>query len=231
MQTADLIWALVGFVLTLLVFSYLWGDNPIFRIVSYLFVGVSAGYLAVVVIYQVILPRLVWPLLHGTWEERLLVLIPLVLGLLLLTKITTRFAQLGSIPMAYLVGAGAAVAIGGAVVGTLVRQSWAAINVFDFAAGANQGLGLIGVLVESIIFLAGTVTTLAYFHYGAKTAPGEAPVRPRLIRGLAGIGQIFIAITLAAIFAGVYAASIAALIDRLNFIKTILVDVLLKSVF
>jgi hypothetical protein len=36
---------------------------------------------------------------------------------------------------------------------------------------------------------------------------------------LARIGQIFIAITLGALFAGIFAASITALIERLDFIK------------
>ena len=79
MQSMDLIWTLVSFILTLLIFSYLLGDNPLFRVASYLFVGVTAGYVAVVVIYQVILPKLIWPLMEGNLLEKGLTLIPLVL--------------------------------------------------------------------------------------------------------------------------------------------------------
>ena len=50
----DYIWTLVGFFLTLLVFSYLFGDNPLFRIVTYLFIGVSAGYTAAIILYYVL---------------------------------------------------------------------------------------------------------------------------------------------------------------------------------
>jgi hypothetical protein len=49
MQPVDLIWTIVGFILTLMVFSYLFGDNPLFRLVTYLFVGVSAGFAAVMI--------------------------------------------------------------------------------------------------------------------------------------------------------------------------------------
>ena len=56
MNTLDLIWAMVGFVLSLMIFSYLVGDNPLFRFAASLFIGVTAGYAAVILLYQVIFP-------------------------------------------------------------------------------------------------------------------------------------------------------------------------------
>ena len=46
MDLADWIGALFGFILTLVVFSYLIGDNPVFRLTLHLFIGVSAGFAA-----------------------------------------------------------------------------------------------------------------------------------------------------------------------------------------
>ncbi|HSV86097.1 MAG TPA: hypothetical protein VLH85_05950, partial [Levilinea sp.] len=114
MQPVDLIWTVVGFVLTLMVFSYLFGDNPLFRLATYLFVGVSAGFSAVMVIYHVLMPRLLFPFLEGSFGLQAgLVIVPLVLGLLLVMKLSPRLTRAGEIPMAYLVGVGAAVIIGG----------------------------------------------------------------------------------------------------------------------
>ena len=45
-----------------------------------------------------------------------------------------------------------------------------------------------------------------------------------LIEVLSKIGEVFIAITLGALFAGVYLAALAALIDRLDFIQTVIVS-------
>ena len=53
-MSIDVLWLFISFVLTLLIFSYIFGDNPLFRLASYAFVGVSAGYLLVTVIYQVL---------------------------------------------------------------------------------------------------------------------------------------------------------------------------------
>ena len=108
------IWMIVAFLLTLLVFSYLLGDNLLFRLTAYLFVGVSAGVLAVMVIDQVLVPRLFNVFLSGNLKEILLVLPALVLGLLLFFKLSPRLSWIGNLSMAYLVGAGAAVIIGGA---------------------------------------------------------------------------------------------------------------------
>ena len=59
---ADFISALVGLVLTLLIFSYLLGDSPLFKLAIYLFVGVSSGYAAAVVWHQVLVQSLFQPL-------------------------------------------------------------------------------------------------------------------------------------------------------------------------
>jgi hypothetical protein len=194
----DLIWTLVGFFLTLLVFTYLFGDNFFFRLASYLFVGVSAGYVGVTVIYQVILPRLILPLLQGSLMERLFVLVPLVMAALLLTKLSNQLAPLGKLPMAYLVGVGAAVAIGGAVFGTLIGQVSGAARPFDvYTYGA-------GGLLEGLLLLVGRT--------------GRAAV----VETLALIGQVFIGIALGAVFAGVFTASLTALMDRIQFLLTVI---------
>ncbi len=219
MPSSDLIWTIVSFAITLLVFFYLFGDNPLFRIVAYIFVGVTAGYVAVIMIFQVILPRLVLPLVVGSTSERLVSLVPLVLSVLLLAKLSPRIARLGNVSMGYLVGAGAAVILGGAILGTLISQGIATVNLFDFKAAAALGRNPLGLLLESILVLIGTLSTLIYFQFGARSRGDQPPGRGSFVESMAGIGQIFIAITLGALFAGVYFAALTALIDRLNFIK------------
>lgn len=211
----DIIWTLVGFVVTLLVFSYILGDNPLFRIAAYIFVGVSAAYAALLVLYQVLLPRLVQPLLQGTY----IMLIPLLLGVLLIAKLFPRISKVGSLSMGYLVGAAAGVAVGGALLTTIVGQMQGAIN--EFALKTTTGAGATSSmlqLVEAVFLLLGTVSTLAYFQFGARKRADQAPRRHPAIDALAQIGQVFIAITLGALFAGVFSAALAALIERLDFI-------------
>lgn len=214
----DLVWTLVGFVLTLMVFSYVFGDNFLFRLASYTFVGASAGYVASLVIYQVIWPRLILPMIQGSLLDRALVVIPLILAALLLTKISPQFAPLGKLPMAFLVGVGAAVAIGGAVFGTIFGQISGAAQPFNLSAPGGSG----GRMLEGVIAFVGTAGTLAYFQFTSTSRVAQPTRRSPIVEALALVGQVFIGIVLGAVFAGVYAASLTALLDRVQFILTVI---------
>jgi hypothetical protein len=218
----DLVTGVFSFLLTLMILSYLIGDNPAFRVAVYIFVGVSAGYVAAVAWWQVLYPKVFVPLLTGSILERLLALVPLVLGVLLLMKLSQRTAWLGTPSVAFLVGVGAAVAVGGAVMGTLIPQTQASFNAFNPTSAGESWLAR---LFFGAIMLVGTITTLVYFHFGAKATAG-GPQRSKLVIWLGWIGQIFIAITLGVLFAGVFAAALTALIERLNFIWYFLTSVL-----
>jgi len=209
---SELIWTIVSFLVTLMVFSYLFGDNPLFRFVSALFIGVTAGYFAVVIVYQVLIARLVVPVIQGST----LSLVPLLLSGLLLTKLSPRLTRLGGPPVALLVGVGAAVAVGGAVLGTLFGQVSGAIAFIDIGNSSN-GSPLLRI-AEGIFFLGGTLAALAYFNFGVREKRTREGGRSNLSAVFAFIGQLFIAVTLGAVFAGVLTAAITALIERSDFI-------------
>jgi hypothetical protein len=129
--------------------------------------------------------------------------------------------------MAYLVGAGAAAIVGGAVMGTLAGQTAGAVNAFDLTAAAAAGSNVLGQFLEASLFLVGTVSTLAYFHFSTRNRPSDEAAqglesrRPAVVEWLARVGQVFIAITLGALFAGVYASAVSAMADRLNFFQQV----------
>lgn len=64
----DLVTGGVSFLLTLMVLSYLIGDNPAFRVAVYIFIGVAAGYAAAVVWHQVLDPHLLSRYFPGAWQ-------------------------------------------------------------------------------------------------------------------------------------------------------------------
>jgi hypothetical protein len=213
MPDIDLISAFIGLVLTLMVFSYLIGDNPLFRIAVYLFIGVASGYAATVVWYYVLLPKLAQAI--TTLDP--LSIVPFVFGLSLLAKLSPRTSWIGSFAMAVLVGVGAAAVVGGALIGTLLPQAQSTIDGFDVLAAGNIGEAAFR-LLGGVIILVGTVFTLASFHFSAGRAADGTPKRNRVIEGVAWVGRIFIAITLGALFAGVYLSALTAMIERLSFV-------------
>ncbi|NOT06181.1 MAG: hypothetical protein HOP27_16440 [Anaerolineales bacterium] len=219
MTTLDLITAILSFLFTLLIFSYLIGDNPLFRIAVYIFVGVSSGYIAAIAWWQVIWPRLIQPLisamLTGSLLEKGLIFVPLLGAVLILMKASPRLAGMSRGVMAFLVGVGAAVTIAGAVMGTLIPQVMGTINSFDLASASARNISLIEVIFNGAFVLAGTIFTLTYFHFGARAKVDGSTRRNGLIEISAWAGRIFIGITLGTVFAGVYAAALTALIERI----------------
>jgi hypothetical protein len=235
MEDPGFILQLVGLFLTLMVLVYLFaGDNALFRIVTYTFVGLASGYVTVLIIFQVLMPRFFNLLRTGSPLLIGFGMIPFVLGLLLLFKLSPRLSSVGTLPMAVLVGVGAAVAVGGAIFGTLFGQIAGTVSLFNVAETGSYAR-----LLEGIFVLLGTISTLAYFQFSARRRPSpvapaaeaaeslasettETPAAPvRRASGLevlAKIGQVFIGITLGAMFAGVYTAAITALIERLGFV-------------
>lgn len=214
-MSIELISAAIGLILTLMIFSYLIGDNPLFRMTVYIFIGVASGYAATVIVHDVFIPRLGVFQTNDFYRLAFFGIIPLVLGASVLTKFSARISWIGNFAMAVLVGAGAATAIGGALLGSLIPQFQASIGAFDVRS-AGSGLGIASKLLEGSVMLVGTVLTLAAFHFSAGRTADGTPKRNPLIEGIAWFGRIFIAITLGALFAGVYMASLTAMIERLS---------------
>ncbi|MBN2045899.1 MAG: hypothetical protein JW757_12820 [Anaerolineales bacterium] len=220
MTLLDLIGMLVSFVLTVLVLLYAFDDNALFRVAVYLFVGVAAGYASAVALKDVIFPRM-----FGLERDQLLLVLLWIV--LLAMKLSPRTARIGNPAAGLLVGVGAAVAVGGSIQGTLIPQVLAAGDFFapslmrqSFQAGfAGQGIGY---LIRGLAILVGTVATLAHFHFGAKPAPNQIPQRYHLIEIISKVGQFFIAVTFGVIFAGIYSATLTALVERLAFIYQVI---------
>lgn len=90
----------LGIFLTFCILSFLYKDNPFYKLAEHLFVGVSIGYLVIQQYYNVVRPKLIESLADGHW----LALIPLALVIAMFVKaISRRFAWVGRYPLAFVV--------------------------------------------------------------------------------------------------------------------------------
>jgi hypothetical protein len=207
---SDLVGVWVGAILTLLVFSYLLGDTPLFRLAQAIFVGVTVGYAATVAVYLVIVPKLVEPLAAdptGKWP----LFFPAVFGVLLFAKLRPSWAPIGNIGIAFLFGVGGALAIGGALTGTLLPQFNATVVSFSPAQG-------LGTLFDNLLLVVGTIGALLSFRF--VTASGRLPLRllDAVARGWGRVGRWFIMIAFGAIFASTAVSRISILIGRMYYL-------------
>lgn len=207
--TADLITGALSFCFTVALLSYLLGDNPLYRAALHLFTGVSVGYVMLVVVFQVLGPRLVTPLLGGDPFVVALMAVPVVLFLFLLLKLTPRHAALGNVSVAYMMGVGTAVAVGGAINGTLIPQvgaTWLSLRT-----------GAAGGAIDNAILVLGTAAALLSFQFwlGGAGPDGEPRRRP-VMAAIGNVGQAFVVIALGAVYGGLILSGIAVFSDRLS---------------
>ncbi len=207
----DLVGVWVGVILTLLVFSYLLHDSPLFRIAQAIFVGVTVGYAATVAIRSILVTRLFAPLLTD-FEFYWTLLIPLVLGLLLFTKWRAAWAGVGNISIAFLFGVGSALAIGGALTGALVPQLQATM------VSLSPSLGL-DTIVNNLLLAVGTIGAFLSFRF-IVPAQTRAPVRALdvVARGWSVVGRWFIYFAFGAIFADAAVSRVSILVSRFYYV-------------
>ncbi|HEY75637.1 MAG TPA: hypothetical protein G4O00_05580 [Thermoflexia bacterium] len=217
-MTMDLIGGIVGALLTVLILSYILGDNPLYRLALYILIGASVGYVVAVVVGTVVF-RIALPSLQQGGSQPYGLLIPVVLGALLLLKGFPRLAVLGNISTGFLVGVGAAVAVGGALLGTLIPQIDASGSVFDWAAGGPSGL------INGSLALVGTVCALLAFTFTFRQRPGPGGWGASLIGFFGRIGRLFLLAAFGAVFAGALVATLTVLVKRVYTVVDVLLAV------
>lgn len=217
---------LIGVILTLIVFGYLLGDNALYRLAEHLFVGVAVGYAVVIAFHNVLLPKLFSPLVvaveGGNWGETTLLLIALAFGLLLLLKPIKPLSWLGNLSVGLMLGVGAALAIGGALLGTLWPQIDATANLSTTADLYGPSWGFF----NGLVVLVGTVGALFYFYRGAGEGTRLAGVRNFFVGVWGGVGRWFVLIAFAAILAATFVSRLSLLVGRVQFLLDSIRDLL-----
>jgi len=197
---------LTGLILTYLLF----GDNPAYKLALHIFIGALVGYSFGIVVQEIAVT-----LLRDLPQEHLL-LVPLLMGLWLLAfKSAPRLSYIGNFAMAYLVGVGTAVALGGALLGTLVPQVVATAS----ALSRNS-------ILDGLLIILGTVCTLMAFNFAVPKRGGAAGAWAWVVGPMAWIGRVFLIFAFGVAFAGALTTFLSILIGRIQYIIVPLVNLL-----
>lgn len=184
--------------LTLAIFSFLYKDNRVYKFAEHLFVGLAAGYYVAFQYRTVFQPNLIEPLGRG----ELINLIPLVLAILLFTRMLPGGQWLSRWPMGVMIGAYAGLQLIGFLQGDLIAQIQAnilSVNTGDFWTNVNNFLLIVGVL-----------TTLVYFFFSTE--------HKGVVGGLSKAGIYFLMISFGASYGFTVMARMSLLIGRLEFL-------------
>lgn len=191
---------LAGF-LTLAILSFLYKDNPFYKLAEHLYVGVSAGYWLIYVVFFDVKPMLIDTFMNETGFEKWIILIPGALGLIMLSRWFPKIAWLSRWPIAFTVGIGAGLGITANLQGYVIPQVTATLLPVTGFTVAD---------LSNIVLVVGVVTTLMYFYF-------SKPHKGVLGAG-ARVGIVFIMISFGASFGYTLMARISLLIGRLHFL-------------
>ncbi|MCK5634847.1 MAG: hypothetical protein KAI06_07160 [Anaerolineales bacterium] len=231
----DFIEMIIAAFVTVMILSYVIGDNVLFRVATYLFIGVASGFAGAIAWENVVKPTLVQPLIDEgparlfSSEGALTFLIPWMLVLFLFFKLSPRLSRFGSFPVALLVGVGAAVVVGGSITGTLVPQSLAATGALSTATAfpaPGQPLAVwLEQLISALISILATISVLIYFRFSARRELTGGARRSRISEVFAYLGKVFIAVTFGVMYAGALMATIAVLAQRFQFLHDVVTNI------
>lgn len=146
----------VAALFTLAIYSFLYKENPLYRLAEHLVVGISMGYSIVIAYTRVLLPRLIEPLAAG---ENWLLLVPGLLGILYITRFFPKIAWLSRYPIAFVMGTAMGVGFPLSMKALVLRQLEATmLPVYE------SGMS-IDLVIGNIILILGTLAALIYFFF------------------------------------------------------------------
>ena len=152
------VWILV--LMTLSILSYLYGDNPFYKIAEHIFVGVSAGYVFALTWWDQIWPNLFGRLfpsyVDAGFEFSPIYVIPLILGIFMLFRLIPSLSWLARIAIAYIVGMAAGLKFYVYINSNILMQIQN--SAIDFN---NDGW----TIFNHILILIGVISALVYFYF------------------------------------------------------------------
>ena len=191
------IWLITFF--TLALFSFLYKDNPVYRIAEHIFAGLSAGYYVGLYWDTVIIQQLWDPMLSGRWW----LFIPGIMGFLMFARFWPRYSWVSRISLAFVMGTISGVFIISQLHGLVLPQMMA--TMLPLVSGDG-----FGPLLLSLIVVLGVISTLVYFYF-SKEHTG-------LLGYTAKVGIWFIMVSFGAHFGYTVMGRVSLLIGRVQFL-------------
>ena len=215
--TNEIVGLWIASFLTICVFSFLLGDNPLFKFAEHVYVGVSAGYWMCVGYWGTIKPEIVDKLQAHDW----IALIPLALGIMLLFQLSPKTSWVSRWPLCFLVGMYAGLQIVYTMDAMIIEQVQASIKpLLVFHADGTFDFKQIFI---NWILVFGLLTGMIYFYF-------SVPHKGIVFGTGARVGIWVLMIALGASFGYTVMARISLLIGRMLFFRDEFWPMILQTV-
>jgi hypothetical protein len=187
--TVEILWTLLAGVITLAIFSFLYRDNPAYKMAEHISVGVSVGFLVVTYYYNVFKPKLWDNVFHNAQLDYL---IPLVLGLILFTRFIPKIGWVSRWAIAFYIGGFSGASIPSTLEGRVIEQAGGSVRSLVSIDPSNTSFSNILQSLDSTFLVVGTLACLVFFFFSVeqKGAVGKFSYFGRLCI-MAGFGASF----------------------------------------
>jgi hypothetical protein len=92
---------------TLCIFSFLYKDNPFYKLAESVVVGIAAGYFLMLLYHTGFFPKFINPIKQGKYWY----IIPGILGIAMYFRFSKKFAWISRYPLAFYIGSASGIAI------------------------------------------------------------------------------------------------------------------------
>jgi hypothetical protein len=207
--------------LTMIMFSFLYRDNALFKIGEHLYVGVSLGWSAVVTWREALRPEVYEPFFQSPSTDALVYTLihrslPVLLGILLLTRLSRKYGWLSRYSYATMIGWGSGLGIAVVTNTFILKQLHAAITPFLPANIPSADLfskawftGIALPFAAAATVMIGTVAVLWYFFFSVEHKGAGKKVSQ--------LGVLFLMVSFGASFGYTVMGRISLLIGRVQF--------------
>jgi len=229
MEIVEIFRLWIGGLLTLMIFSFLYKDNPFYKFAEHLFVGVSAAYWMVVGFWTTLIPNLIgflyppsvgWfsdnpaeaqnvmdSLNEQTWYWQYGRIVPLIFGIMLLTRLLPKASWMSRWPMALIIGYAAGTNLTRYLQSDFIAQIKA--TIIPLIVIVDGKFSLVDT-ISNIVIVGGVLSALVYFFF-SKEHKGW-------FGGTARVGIWVLMVAFGAAFGYTVMARISLLIGRMDFL-------------
>jgi len=210
------IWVAAFF--TLFILSFLYKDNPLYKIAESVVVGVSAAYWMVVAFWTTIVPNLLgklspewiksWAMPGLNTESELIYLVPLIMGIMLIWRLAPNGSWISRWPLAFIIGTTAGIRLIGFLHADFLGQIRNTI-ISLVVSSPDTGFDFWDSL-KNIVIVIGVLATLVYFFFSIE--------HKGYVGKIAKLGIWFLMITFGAAFGYTVMGRIALLAIRIEFL-------------
>ena len=190
---------IVAGILTIAILSFLYSDNPVYKMAETLLVGVSMGYVLVITWTNTLMAVLFKPLFV---ESEFWLVIPLIFGLFMFGRFHKSTSFLSRYSIAVLIGSGAGVAIPAMLGARTLRQMTATVEMVQ-----DDSLLMI---FSGLVVVVGLFSTLSYFYFSRE--------HEGIMGRSAKVGTYFLMIFFGTTFGYTVMSRVSTFIGRMDFL-------------